>query len=302
MEINQVRLNFSKDSVLFINILVGIIMFGISLDLKKADFINLWKHPKSAFAGLFSQYVLLPLATLFLIFIWKPDPGLAAGMILVSACPGGNMSNFFTKLSRGNLALSVSLTTFSSSFAFLLTPLTFLLWGNILPETSTYLRQIYIDPWEMLLSIAIIFLFPLLLGIIVSKFFPNVTSRIKNFIQKLSVILLILFIVGALLGNWRYFIKYIQILFGLVFVMNLLGLTLGYQFAKILNLNVPDRKTISIETGIQNSSLGLAIVFNFFDGLGGMALICAWWGIWHLISGGILSYYWNRSFRPKLVN
>ncbi|MCZ8342692.1 MAG: bile acid:sodium symporter family protein [Leptospira sp.] len=295
MDINSVRLNFNKDSVIIVNLLVGIIMFGVSLDLKKDDFLLLWRNPKSAFVGLVSQYILLPLATLLIIVIFNPHPGLAIGMILVAACPGGNMSNFFTNLGKGNLALSVSLTTFSSSLAFILTPLVFFFWGNLLPETSTFLKEISVDSKEMFLSITIMLLFPLILGLVIQFYFPRFTARIRKPIQIISVILLAVFIFGALAGNWNYFLSYIHLLFGLVFIMNLLGLAIGYYFAKLFNLKVADRRTISIETGIQNSSLGLAIVFNFFDGMGGMALICAWWGIWHLLSGATVAFYWSRN-------
>ncbi|PJD99086.1 MAG: hypothetical protein CK427_16435 [Leptospira sp.] len=298
MDPNSVHLNFNKDSVILVNLLVGIIMFGVSLDLKKDDFLLLWRNPKSAFVGLLSQYILLPLATLLIIVLWKPHPGLAVGMILVAACPGGNMSNFFTNLSKGNLALSVSLTTFSSSMAFILTPIAFFFWGNILPETSSFLKEISVDPKEMFFSITILLLLPLILGLVFQFYFPRIRDRIRNPFQIISVILLAVFILGALAGNWKNFISYIHLLFGLVFVMNFFGLALGYNFAKLFKLKVADRRTISIETGIQNSSLGLAIVFNFFDGLGGMALICAWWGIWHLLSGAALAYYWSRNTEP----
>jgi BASS family bile acid:Na+ symporter len=294
MDLDSVRLNFNKDSVIIINALVGIIMFGVALDLRKNDFLHLLRNPKPAFVGIVSQYILLPLVTLALIYIIQPHPGLALGMILVASCPGGNMSNLFTSMAKGNLALSVSLTTFSSSLSFLITPLAFLIWGNVLPSSRIYLKEIAVDPIEMLLGITIMLLIPLLLGIVFQKAFPKLTSKIKSTVQRISVLLLGFFVIGALLTNFKFFIQYIDKLFYLVFLMNLFGLLVGYYFAKISNLGYAERKTIAIETGIQNSSLGLAIVFNFFDGLGGMALICAWWGIWHLISGAALSYYWGR--------
>ena len=294
MELDSVRLNFNKESIILINALVGIIMFGVALDLRKNDFLHLLKNPKPAFAGIVSQYVLLPLITLGLIFAIEPQSGLALGMILVASCPGGNMSNLFTHMAKGNLALSVSLTTFSSSFSFLITPLAFLIWGNVLPNSRAYLKEIAVDPLEMLVGIVIMLFIPLLAGILFQKIFPNITHKIKRIVQNVSVILLGFFIIGALFTNIKFFIQYIDKLFYLVFLMNFLGLLVGFYFAKLANLSYADRKTIAIETGIQNSSLGLAIVFNFFDGSGGMALICAWWGIWHLISGAALSFYWGR--------
>ncbi|MDF3821130.1 bile acid:sodium symporter family protein [Leptospira sp. 96542] len=294
MDINAVKLNFNRDTVLLINVLVAIIMFGVALEIKKEDFVRLFKNPKAAFVGLFSQYILLPLFTILIIITLDPHPGLALGMILVAACPGGSMSNFFANLAKGNLALSVSLTAFSSGLSFILTPFSFLFWGSLLPNSRNYLKQISVNPLEMFVSITILLFIPLVLGIGFQTLWPNFTLKIKRFIQRLSIVLLAFFIVGALFGNWRFFIEYIHILFVLVFLMNLFGLASGYYLAKIFSLEHRDRKTISIETGIQNSSLGLAIVFGFFDGLGGMALICAWWGIWHLITGALISFYWRR--------
>lgn len=295
MDINGVRLNFNKESVYLINALVGFILFGVALELKFQDFRHLFRNPKPAIIGLVSQYLLLPIATLLIIWVLNPHPGLGLGMVLVAACPGGNMSNFFTHLAKGNLALSVSLTTFSSTFAFLLTPIGFFFWGNILPITRSYLKSISVSPIEILVSITILLVVPLLLGIFFQIRFPKLTHSVKRVVQRISILLLAFFIIGALLTNWKFFKEYIHLLFGLVFLMNLAGLSIGYYFAKLFQLPKSDRKTISIETGIQNSSLGLAIVFSFFDGLGGMAMICAWWGIWHLVAGAIIATYWNQT-------
>jgi len=302
MDINDIRLNFNKDSLILLNLFIAFIMFGIALDLKKADFINLLKNPKPAFAGIFSQFILLPLLTLAILYTINPHPGLALGMILVAVCPGGNMSNFFSSLAGGNLALSIGLTAFSSTVSVFLTPLGFFFWGSLYPPSQTYLRSISLNPKEMFSSILLILIIPLILGIVFGYFLPKATTKLKKPIRYISLALLVVFIIGALSANWKYFLSYIHILFGLVFLMNAAGLLGGYFFAKILSLPVADRRTIAIETGIQNSGLGLALVFGFFDGLGSMAMICAWWGIWHLISGWSLATYWSyQTKKEKLI-
>ncbi|GBF50092.1 sodium Bile acid symporter family protein [Leptospira ryugenii] len=294
MNIDEVRLNFNKDSILLINLLIGFIMYSVSLDLRWKDFVNLFRNPKPALIGLISQYLLLPLTTSLIILIWKPHPSLALGMILVAACPGGNMSNFFTLLAKGNLALSVSLTAITSTLAFVMTPISFLFFGSINPITKDFLKEIALNPSDLFTSVAMLLLLPLALGLCSSHYFPNLIQRVKSWLQRISLLFLAFFIVGALLANFRYFIDYILILFGLVFFMNAAGLFVGYYWSSLFSLPVKDRRTISIETGIQNSSLGLALVFLFFDGQGGMALISAWWGIWHLISGATISYIWSK--------
>ena len=112
-----------------VNIVIALIMFGVALDIRWRHFIDLLKNPKSVVVGAVSQFLLLPALTFLLVLIVKPTPTVALGMILVAACPGGNISNFMSYLAKGNTALSVSLTAVSTSLAVLMTPLNFTLWG-----------------------------------------------------------------------------------------------------------------------------------------------------------------------------
>ena len=241
-----------------------------------------------------SQFILLPAITFLLVYFLRPHPGLALGMILVAACPGGNVSNFYSLVAGGNVALSVSLTGFATFFAVFLTPLNFEFWGSILPETAEILHSIDISFFEMAKTLVLILIIPLLLGIWFRRKFPPLTIRIEKYVRILSFLILAAFIGFALAGNMDVFSKYIHYVVYLVLLHNALALITGYLTAKITRLNSRDVKTITIETGIQNSGLGLLIIFTFFDGMGPMALITAWWGIWHLISGIVSAIIFRR--------
>jgi BASS family bile acid:Na+ symporter len=306
LELDNVKLNLGSGSSLFIGLTIAFVMFGVALQLKISDFIDLFKNPKCAFVGIFSQFIMMPALTFLFILMLGDNitPTVGLGMILVASCPGGNFSNFFSSLARGNIALSVSLTAFSSGAGIFLTPLNFTLWGNLFirtynnPGSEALVRQLYVPLGDVFATIVVILAIPLTLGILISTKYPNFTERVVIPIKRLSV-LFFMALLAILFGmNFDYFIKYIYYVFVLVFIHNLLALSSGYYLAKWTGLNLQNRKTISIETGIQNSGLAIALLTNpnIFPAelhIGGMLFIAAWWGLWHIVSGMTLAGYWS---------
>lgn len=299
MDLDLVRLNFNPAGLQLLKICIALIMFGIALDLKGRDFAQLLLRPRAAFVGIFCHLVLLPALTLALIHLLQPHPGLALGMVLVAACPGGNMSNFLTMVARGNVHLSVGLTAFSDLASVVATPLNFLFWGSLYAPAASRLRAIEISFGEVALSLTFMIVVPLFAGMLVRRASPKLAQRLYRPFHWFSVGLLGLFVVLALAANFKHFIDHIGTLFTLVFVMNASALATGYLAAFAARLGERDRRTLSIETGIQNSGLGLMLVFTFFDGNGPMAMICAWWGIWHLISGASVAVLFRRREIPE---
>jgi bile acid:Na+ symporter, BASS family len=294
MDLDLVRLNFNPAGLKLLKGCIALIMFGIALDLKGRDFRLLLEKPRAAIVGVLCHLVLLPALTLGLIHILNPHPGLALGMVLVAACPGGNMSNFLTMLARGNVPLSVSLTAFSDLASVFFTPFNFIFWGSLYAPTAARLKAIEISIGEVAVSLTVMLVIPLIAGMLFGKFLPGWAAKLKKPFNWLSVGLLALFIVLALAANFKQFLSHIGILFGLVLAMNSAALLVGYNTALLAGLAERERRTIAIETGIQNSGLGLMLVFTFFDGNGPMAMICAWWGIWHLISGASVALLFRR--------
>jgi len=295
MDIDGILLNFSPASLTLLNSILAIIMFSVALDLRFADFSRLVKAPKPVLTGLFSQFVVLPVLTFLLVIATSPRPSIALGLILVAACPGGNISNFITHRAGGNSAVSVSMTAFATVGAILFTPLNIALWGSLYQPTNEILQAISIDPVQIAITVLFMLIVPLILGITLNTRQPAFAGRIRRPLQNLSMLIFVAFIVLALHANWAFFLGYAHHVAILVFVHNGLALLAGNLTARAAGLSQYDRRAVTIETGIQNSGLGLVIIFGFFQGLGGMAVVAAFWGIWHAISGIALAYLMGRT-------
>lgn len=298
-QLDYVKLNFNQESVNMMNLAIAFIMFGVALSIRPGHFRSVFLNPEPVVLGAVSQYVILPALTYLLVLIIRPSTPVALGMILVSSCPGGNVSNLISSISKANITLSVSLTTITTIMSLIMTPFNFAFWGGLYAKHSPLLVPITIDPIEMFRTVFLILGVPVILGMFVGMKFPKFSKRMDKPIQTASVIFFIGFIVAALAGNFSIFLKYIHLIFLLVLVHNGLAFFSGYSLPKLLKVNERDCRTISIETGIQNSGLGLALIFNprIFPpelNLGGMAMVAAWWGIWHIVAGLILASYWRK--------
>ncbi len=295
MSIDSVHLNFSQDSLWVLNVCLAIIMFGVALDIKWTDFKKVFINPKATFIGLLLQFVLLPAVTFLLVRLIQPAPSIALGMMLVAACPGGNISNFMTHMAKGNTALSVSLTSIGTLLAIVSTPLNLQFWASLYPPTAVILTEVSLNPWEVFKTIAVLIGIPLIIGITVSQKYPAVARRLSKRVKPFSILIFALFVVVAFVNNIDAFLEFIHMVVVVVFIHNLTALIMGYSVARLFGLDLDNRKTLAIETGIQNSGLGLILIFSFFQGLGGMAIVAAWWGIWHILSGLSLATYWSRT-------
>ncbi len=304
--LDAIHLDFSSDSLKLLNATLAFIMFGVALELKSAHFKHVLLFPKSVIIGVVAQFMIMPLLTFLLVLIINPTPGVALGMILVAACPGGNISNFMTAHARGNTELSVSLTAIADFSAIIMTPLNFAFWGGMYArfytKASHLIIPVEIDAFEMIKTMIILLGIPLVIGMLFSKYFPKITKKIKKPIKILSLLIFTGYVVIALANNFNFFIKFVHLVFLIVLIHNAIALTTGYSLAKFFKLKRRDVRTITIETGIQNSGLALVLIFNpnLFNGLGGMAFIAALWGIWHIVAGLTISSIW--SFKPLLKN
>ena len=310
--LDNIVLNFSQEGLLALNIVIAIVMFGVALDIKWQHFIDIIKRPKAVIAGTLSQFILLPAITFILVLVVKPTPTVALGMILVAACPGGNISNFMSSIAKGNTALSVSLTAVSTTAALFMTPLNFTFWGKLYlnyyqaKEASVYLAPIEIELMQVVQTVVILLGLPVLAGLLFNEYLPGLTQKINKPIRKISLIIFITYVIILLSANFDHFITYIHLVFIIVLVHNALALATGFSIASIFKLSRADRRSVTIETGIQNSGLALVLIFNpkIFPPelqLGGMAFIAAWWGVWHIVSGLILTNLWSRKSLNETV-
>ena len=302
--LDHVRLNFSQDGLHFLNFALAIIMFGVALSIKLSDFKLIVQKPKPVVSGYVAQFFLLPAVTFAFIILIKPTPSVALGMLLVASCPGGNISNFLSSLANGNTALSVTLTALATLSAMFMTPFNFSLWGGWYVKYynnhgGDFLRPLEINPADMFSTVFIILGLPVIAGVLFARYFPETTAKIIKPIKQFSVLFFLVVVVVMLWKNLGQFFQSIHLIFIIVLIHNALALGTGYSVATLLKTQRRDRRSITIETGIQNSGLALALMFNpkifpvDFE-LGGMAVIAAWWGIWHILSGLTLAYFWGR--------
>ena len=296
--VDLVRLNFNPQMLFVVNAAIGLMMFGVALDLKFEDFKRIIISPKAPGIGLVAQFILLPALTFLLTLILRPQPSIALGMILVAACPGGNLSNIITYLAKGNCAVSISMTAVSTAAAVVMTPLNLALWGGLNPDTAEILRKVSLSPVDVFTTIFLILGIPLVLGLTLSRIFPALADKVRKPFKIFSLVFFMVIVCGALAANWSIFLKVVGLVMLIVLLHNALALNLGYWSGRLCRLDERDSRAVCIEVGIQNSALGLVLVFNFFEGLGGMAILVAWWGIWHIIAGLITAFIFTRFALP----
>ncbi|MYM56924.1 bile acid:sodium symporter family protein [Thalassovita mangrovi] len=293
--IDAVRLNFSPDALTLLNAVLAIVMFSVAIDLTPGDFRQLARRPKSLIVGFASQFLVLPALTFLLVSVMQPAASIALGLILVAACPGGNVSNFFTHRAGGNSALSVSLTAFSTAAAILLTPFNIAFWGSLYAPSRDLLRQTTIDPVSVAITVGLMLLLPLVAGIALNVARPDITARLRGPLKWISMGIFVAFVLMSLAANWGYFLQFVGLIAAMVVIHNAVAFAGGYATATLARLSPYDRRSVTIETGIQNSGLGLVLIFAYFGGLGGMAIVAAFWGIWHIIAGFGLSTLMART-------
>lgn len=306
--IDNIAVNLNQGGMNTINIVLAFVMFGVALGIRPSMFVDVLKRPKSVILGLCCQLVLLPALTFALAVLMKDwiSPMMGLGMILVAACPGGNISNFMSSLSKGNTELSVSLTAFTTAMAMFTTPANFAFWGGwylrYATKISTELPELHIEFWEVFKTVVILLGIPLVLGILCSQYLPKIAAKLKKPLQYISIMFFVVMVILAFSQNIDAFMKCIKYIFVVVLIHNLLALFIGFGVGTIFKTPVKDRRTLTIETGIQNSGLGLVLLLgtNIFAGFpphGGMLVITAWWGIWHIVSGLTVAFIFNRSKR-----
>lgn len=298
LPVDEIRLNFNPASLALLNGVLAFLMFGIALDTRMEDFKRVARMPWAMAVGIAAQFIVLPAVTYGLTLLLAVGPSIALGMILVACCPPGNVSNILTHRAKGNVALSVSMTAISNAIAVVVMPLNFAFWGGMHPAASTLLKSIALDPLEMVGHIVVIIGIPFVLGLWCAHRFPTATQRCKKLVRIVSFLALIGFIIGAIAGNWRFFLDYVGIVLLAVALHDALAFGTGYVCARVMGLEDYERRAVAIEVGIRNAGLGLVLIFSFFGGLGGMAVVAGVWGFWDIIAGLALASWWGHK-APK---
>lgn len=316
--LDDITLNLGGGTGPILSVVLALIMFGVALDIRLSTLKNVFTHPRSVLTGICLQWIGLPLVTFVLIMLLSRwiTPMVALGMLLVASCPGGNISNFMSSFAKGNVELSVSMTALATVCAPVITPLNFLLWGNLyldfarLSNTLT-IPQLVIPFWDIFTTVFIILGIPIVLGMLCAHYLPNFTKKIQKPFSIFSIVVFLVMVLGMFIPNWQLFVKYIIFVFIIVLIHNACAFGTGWCGASLMRLPRRDRRSITIEVGIQNSGLGLTLLLNpaIFDPAlwnsggvhyGGILFVTAWWGIWHIISGLTIATIFRKS--TKRVN
>lgn len=305
--------NLGSGEMTLVNIILALVMFGVALGIKVQTFKDVFRHPKSVIVGVLMQWLALPAITLLVALLLNQwiTPMVAIGMILVASCPGGNISNFMSSYARGNVELSVSMTAITTAMAPIITPFNFWFFGTLycdIVSINNEIPTLVIPFGDMLEQIMLLLGLPIVAGIAFAHYFPNATKRLLKPSQVLSLVLFIGMlvvsftkVVTALEGTEQIVVS-LLCAFLIVVIHNLSALGTGYGGARLFKLPTADRRSMTIEVGIQNSGLGLVLLFNenifdpvIWDNNGGMLFITALWGVWHIVSGLTVASLFRRS-------
>ena len=270
----------------YVNILLGIVMFGMGMTLKLADFKVVFTKPKAVIVGILSQFVIMPVLAFVLAFVFQLPAELAVGVILVGSCPGGTSSNVMTYLAKGDVALSVGMTACTTIMAPIVTPLLVLLFAG---------QTVDVDVLEMFLSIVQVVLVPIAAGFLINYFFEKVAAACASVLPLVSVVGISLIIMAVVAANQAKLLTVGPLIILVVMLHNVLGYALGYLVGRVLRLTKEQMRTLSIEVGMQNSGLASSLATVHFASMPLAAVPGAVFSVWHNISGAVYANILARS-------
>lgn len=262
----------------YISLLLGIVMFGMGLTLRAKDFSEVFTRPLDVLIGVLGQFVIMPLTAYGLCLILGLPDEIAVGVILVGCCPGGTASNVMTFLGKGDVPLSVTITSCTTVLAPLVTPALIYLFAN---------QWVEVDPWGMFMSIVQIVVLPIVAGVIVNTLFGKYVRQAVTVLPLISVVAIVAIVCAVVSVSQKQIAETGLLIFAVVVLHNGLGLFLGFMLGKLFKMSLPKRKALSIEVGMQNSGLGVALAMAHFSPLS--AVPSAIFSVWHNISGPILA-------------
>jgi len=269
-------------------------VFSVALELKVDDFKRVAQTPRAVICGLIPQFILLPVGTWLATLLLDLPPDIEVAMILVASCPGGSLSNVITHFGRGNTALSVSVSAVASVIALFATPFNFSWMVANNPATASWLRTLSIDPSDIWVSLLLLLAIPMALGLSLTHFKPALSKRLQKPLANFSLVALLAFIVVGLIMQRQLLTIGLLPLLVIVILHNASGLFFGFITSVAMRVSEYDRRAVMIEGGMQNSGLALGIIAVQFNSDLGMVLIASLWGIWHIVSGLSLAFFWRR--------
>lgn len=269
----------------YVSILLGVVMFGMGLTLSPKDFSEVFHRPIQVIIGIVGQFILMPLIAFFLVKVFGLSADLAAGVLLVGCCPGGTSSNVMSYLGKGDVPLSVTITSCTTILAPLVTPGLFWLFAH---------QYIEVDPAAMFWSIVKIVLLPIIGGVVINALFGTVVKKVVVALPLISVFAIISIVTAVVAASAEKIAETALIIFLVVALHNCIGYLFGYLLGKVFGMKLAQKKTLAIEIGMQNSGLAAALAAKL-AATGAINPIAAVPGavfsVWHNISGPILATF-----------
>lgn len=293
-DIDQLNVEIGGGFQLVLKVVIALFLFGIALDVRLDELGSVVRRPLPIVVGLIAQFVVMPALTVLLTLALDVRGSVAIGMILVVCCPAGNLSNIFTYRARGDVALSISLTTASNIVALLITPIAVAFWTGMNSSADQLMRDVSIDPWEMVLEIALLIGLPFAAGLFVAWRFPAFAERARPYVEPGALIMLLTVVVLALAGQLTTFRDYVGVVALAITLQNGLSLLVGYVTGRGLRLPVAGVRAMTFELGVRNTGLAIVLALGFFGDLGGVVVVAALWGLWDATTGLLLSSWWRR--------
>jgi BASS family bile acid:Na+ symporter len=300
-ELDTLSVDLPAGSNVVIKIVIAFFLFGIALEAKPADFMAHLKRPWVLGVGVLGQFLVLPALTLGLCHLFGVPGSVALGMLLVACLPAGNLSNLLTHRARGDVALSVAMTTASNLVALVATPALFAFWASQYGPSADLLTRISLDPVAMGVEIGLLIGLPFIAGAYAGHRWPPLAARSRRFVDLAVLAMLLLIVVGTAVSGAVKFLSWVDDLLWIVVAQNAMVLAVGWLFAKGLRLRPDGLRAMVLELGIRNTGLGLVIAVAYFGEAGGAVLVMALWALWDVVSGLVLSTWWRGRPLPSPV-
>jgi bile acid:Na+ symporter, BASS family len=298
--IDQIPLNFSPGIGIAVAVMVGFLVFAVSLDLTWEELLRVIKRAKAPLIGLIAQFGILP-AVAFVVGMYLIDvPSIALGLLLVTCCPGGALSNYLTRVAGGNVATSISMTTVSTLFSIILTPILFALWASLNISTHGLIQDISLEPYRVIMTLLLMLVIPVTAGMLLYAKRPDTANRIRGIIRHLAGIVFAMIVATIIASNFKSLAQLAQVALLPVLLTFLISVGLGWGLGLLTGLMAADRRAVAIEVAFQNVALAIGLGITFFPSIAGIAAVAILWGIVHLTLGFGLAITWNFiSIRQK---
>lgn len=293
-DINQIPFNFDPRIGLIVGIMVGFLVFAVSLDLTREKLMSVLKRPKGLTIGLVAQFGILP-AIAFLVGKYLTDaPSIGLGLLLVTCCPGGALSNYLTGVAKGDVAISISMTTASTLLSIILTPVLFAFWASMNSSTLATMQNIHMNPRRVIMTLLIMLVIPVTSGMLLRAKRPETAIRMRKTVRILAGIVFAVIVAMIIGSNFKSLVLLAQTALFPVILTFIIAVGLGWGIGSLTGLMAAERRAVAIEVAFQNVALAIGLGITFFPSLAGITAVSLLWGIVHLTLGTGLALVWSR--------